>query len=196
MLELTLKETLYSEYEKNKSLIKSGDILLCSGNALFSKLIKRVTKSKWSHVAFIIYVSEIDRLMVLESVESIGVRTVTLSSYFNNYNGSGEPYDGELMISRHNKMEQCDIHNLSKRAVDLLGHQYDQKEIMRITAKIATSMFREPFCEVAVSDDAYICSEYVDECFRSVGIMVETECGYIVPDNFATDVNINPVLVF
>ncbi len=102
-----------------------------------------------------------------------------------------------MMIARHNLMKDCDIHNLSHKAVDLLGHQYDRKEIARITAKIMTSRFKDSlYCDVPEHDDAYICSEYVDECFRSIGINIETECGYIVPDNFATDKNINPIVNF
>lgn len=192
--EITDKSKLY---EENRSLIKSGDILLCSGNAKFSKLIKRITGSKWSHVAFIINIEAIDRLMVLESVESIGVRTVPLSSYISNYNGSGIGYDGDLRISRHNQMQAHNIHNLSRKAVDLLGHQYDSKEIMRITAKIVASMVKDSlYCDLPDGDDAYICSEYVDECFKSIGINVHTECGYIIPDNFATDENIRTIINF
>ncbi len=142
-------------------------------------------------------IESIDRIMVLESVESIGVRTVPLSSYLFNYNGSRKGYNGDLMISRHNGMENANIHNLSRKAIDLLGHQYDTKEVMRITAKIATSMFKDSlFCDVPETDDAYICSEYVNECFKSIGINIETECGYIIPDNFATDKNISPIVNF
>lgn len=184
-------------YQKYRPLIKSGDIMLCSGNGSFSNLIKKVTNSRWSHVAFIIKIEAIDRLMVLESVESIGVRTVPLSSYLFNYNGSRKPYNGDIMISRHNQMCELDIHHLSKKAIDLLGHQYDNREIMRITAKIALSMVKEAdFCEIPAEDDAYICSEYVNECFKSIGIKINSRCGYIIPDDFSKDENINPLVNF
>ena len=76
------------EYKNCRNDIKSGDILLCSGDSFFSNMIKQVTHSVWSHVAFILRVDIIDRIMVLESVESIGVRTVPLSSYVSDYNGT------------------------------------------------------------------------------------------------------------
>lgn len=197
MTELKINYENRFAYQKYRPEIKSGDILLCSGNGSFSNLIKKVTGSKWSHVAFILKVDVIDRLMVLESVESIGVRTVPLSSYLFNYNGSGKPYDGDLMISRHNQMQSCNTHHLSRKAIDLLGHQYDNREIMRITAKIALSMVKDSsFCGIPEDNDAYICSEYVNECFKSIGIKVKTECGYIIPDNFAIDENINPIVNF
>lgn len=80
-------------YEQLRPQIKSGDILLCSGNSLISSLIQKATNSVWSHIAFVIRLDSIDRIMVLESVETIGVRTVPLSTYVNNYNGSGKGYE-------------------------------------------------------------------------------------------------------
>lgn len=185
-----------SKYDEKRYLIESGDILLCSGNSTFSKLIKKFTDSKWSHVGFILHLKSPNRLMVMESVESIGVRTVTLSSYLNNYNGSGKPYDGEIMIARHRKMKDCFIEKLSAKAIDLLGHPYDKDEIIRITARIATSKFNRLSCSVPKGDNEYICSEYVDECYRSIGINIKPSCGFITPADFANDENIYPVVLF
>jgi len=39
--------------------------------------------------------------MVLESVETIGVRTVPFSRYLNNYDGKGNPYPGGFILIRH-----------------------------------------------------------------------------------------------
>lgn len=181
------------KYKEMRSQIKSGDILLCSGNAFFSRLIKKFTRSKWSHVAFIIRVDSIDRIMVLESVESIGVRCVPLSAYFNNYNGSGRPYEGELMIARHKDMRESHIEGLSQKAVDLLGHQYDSAEIARIASRLASSFISKGDYELPPHDDAYICSEYVYECFKSIGIMIKHSYGFVAPNDFAEDENIKKI---
>lgn len=191
-----VKKFKREDYDSNKHLIKSGDILLCSGNALFSNLIKKFTGSKWSHVGFILDAKEIDRLIVLESVESIGVRAVALSSYLYNYNGSGKGYDGELVIARHSEMNESLIENLSRKAVDLLGHLYDKDEIIRIMAKIASSKIRQTSCEVKQNDNKFICSEYVEECFRSVGIAIKQSCGFVAPCDFANDEHVMPVMGF
>jgi hypothetical protein len=183
-------------YQEIRPLINSGDILLCSGSSLFSRMIQKFTKSKWSHVAFIIRLDIIDRIMVLESVESIGVRCVPLSAYFNNYNGSRMPYSGELMIARHKDMCESHIEKLSQHAVDLLGHQYDSAEIARIASRIATSFVSKGQCELPTQDDVYICSEYVYECFKSIGIMIHHSCGFVAPKDFADDHNIHRILNF
>jgi len=180
-------------YDEHKHEIRSGDIILCSGSSLFSNLIKKFTGSKWSHVGFILKIDKIDRIMVMESVESIGVRAVTLSSYLSNYNGSGKPYPGEIVIARHKDMKQDFIDGLSEKAVDLLGHQYDKNEIIRITARLAASNIADLSCDIPQRDNEYICSEYVDECYRSVGVVVKPNCGFISPGDFANDEKIYPV---
>ena len=178
------------EYNYVRALIKSGDILLCSGNGLFPKMIKKFTRSKWSHVGFIIRVDSIDRIMVLESVENIGVRCVPLSSYFNDYNGSGKPYNGEVNIARHNEMHEINITNLSQHAVDLLGHRYDTLEILRIFYRLALPFFFKGHESLNKTDDVYICSEYVYSCFKSIGISIKHEGGFVIPSDFANDKNI------
>jgi hypothetical protein len=81
----------YDTFRKN---IESGDILLCSGSGWFSKMIQKGTQSAWSLVGFVIRLDEIDRVMVLESVEPIGVRTVPLSKYLKDYDNKGNAYPG------------------------------------------------------------------------------------------------------
>ncbi len=57
------------DYKKVRPKIHSGDILLCSGSSVFSQMIQKATGSIWSHVAFVIRLDTIGRIMVLESVE-------------------------------------------------------------------------------------------------------------------------------
>jgi|GEM_PF-5217564 len=44
-------------YSAARSSIRSGDILLCSGTSLISRMIQNATKSIWSHVALKIRVN-------------------------------------------------------------------------------------------------------------------------------------------
>ena len=90
-----------SKYIEIRREINSGDLLLCSGTSVFSSMIQAATKSIWSHVGFVMYLDSIDRVMVLESVESIGVRTVSLSKYLYDYDSRGNPYPGRITVARH-----------------------------------------------------------------------------------------------
>lgn len=177
------------EYAQVRPLIKSGDILLCSGTSTFSKLIQQTTGSMWSHVAFIIYLENIDRHMVMESVESIGVRTVPLSHYIENYNGTQKGYPGRILIARHNQFDTACINKLSAHAVDLLGYPYHTEEILQIAARLLEEKVGSPKAVTPPTPSkSYICSEYAYECYRSIGINIHHDpAGFITPSDFSKD---------
>jgi len=176
--------------------LRSGDILLCSGTGVFSKLIQKATGSVWSHVGFIIRLDSIDRVMVLESVESIGVRTIPLSSYVKDYNGSGRSYKGKVVIARHALAKSFSIPQMKKMtqfAVDLFGYPYDKDEIVKIAARIAMGFLIRK--EKALKHDKeYICSEYAWHCYKKLGITIpHDKKGFIAPKDFARDKRVDPI---
>lgn len=177
-----------TQYDQLRSNIRSGDILLCSGTAMLSRMIQRATGSVWSHVAFVIRLDAIQRVMVLESVESIGVRTVPLSHYVRDYRGDGKGYPGKLLLARHRdfaNVPPARLERMSRFAVDLFGYPYDKDEIVRIVARIGKSLFGFTSNEVR-RDREYICSEYVWECYSAVGIRVAYDRrGFVAPKDFA-----------
>lgn len=186
-----LPDILSLPYAQARKLIRTGDILLCSGNSTFSNLIKLATGSIWTHAGFIWRPKDLlgERCLVMESVEHIGVRVVPLSSYTNNYNGEGEPYDGKIVIARHADFKADMVHHLTGKAIDLLGHQYDAPEIMRILRKSLKSIiWKDPDKPVPPEEDSfYICSEYVFECFQECGITLNHNHAYVTPADIATD---------
>jgi uncharacterized protein YycO len=178
--------------------IQSGDILLCSGSAWFSKMIQKSTKSVWSHVGFVIRLDSIDRVMVLESVEPLGVRTVPLSKYLSDYDSEGNPYPGGLVIARHNKFSKIASTSKLKKfgqfSVDLFGYPYDTDEIAKIAARIAASYlpFTDKERKALKPDREYICSEYAWECYKSIGINIKHDPrGFIAPADFAKDKDVS-----
>lgn len=174
-------------YDALRDNIRSGDILMCSGNATISKIIQQATKSVWSHVAFIIRLDNINRVLLLESVETMGVRTVPLSSYANNYNGTGKGYPGKILLARHREFKNDRITDLSKAAVDLLGYPYGTEELLRIAARITLADWHldEPTTQLT-PQKAYICSEYAYECYKSVGVSIDyNPKGFVAPADFA-----------
>lgn len=183
-------------YQQFRTHLQSGDILLCSGSSIFSELIKRATNSIWSHVGFILAVPQIDRYMVLESVESIGVRTVPLSSYVRDYNNTRRGYPGKLLIARHQDMKKANLANLSRHAVDLLGRPYDKDEIAKIAARLSLHALGITHANetVTTARPAFICSEYAYACFESVGVHIESNSmGFVTPADFANCARIRPI---
>lgn len=179
---------MLANYDEVRSQIYDGDILLCSGKGPFSKLIQRFTKSNWSHVGLIIWSRVFDRLMVLESKESRGVRSVPLSSYVRDMEGSGKGYNGRVHIYRDSRVFEAlkledDYRGLGAFAIDHLGYPYDNDEIARIAWRVATKKKKGK----RKKDKEYICSEFAAECFEQVGIEFKGDPrGFITPDNFAT----------
>ena len=178
-----------TDYTAFRASIKPGDLLLCSGTGLFSHAIRTVTNSPWSHVGFVMPLAAIDRVMVLESVESIGVRTVPLSKYLKNYDTNGNPYPGGVIIARHDDFPSDNIdamRRLSQRAVDMFGYPYDNQEIANIALRIASTWagLSSPSAALARNRE-YICSEYVYECYDSIGVKIQYRHGFIAPKDFA-----------
>ena len=178
-------------YDQAISEINTGDILLCSGRYLVSELIKKVSDSVFSHVALLFYWNE--RVLVLESVEDDGVRIVPLSHYIKNYENSQEKYNGTLYIARHEELAnpQFDKEKIKKmlgKAVDLLNRSYDKDEIAKIVSRIGLGIGRHK------DDDEYICSEFVDECFKQLEIVFQRDSeGFIYPEHIAADLNVTPL---
>lgn len=171
-------------YQQVRHQIQSGDFLFCSGNYLLSHAIKRFSKSNFSHVGLLL--SWNDRILLAESVEDDGVRFVPLSHYLTNYENSKKKYNGRLFIARHKiftpKPEEKKINQLFGRAADLLNCNYDKGDIATIAARISLGIGRRS------EDDAFICSEYVAECMKSIGVTFAVDSGgFIYPEHIAKD---------
>lgn len=185
-------------YNDARSQIQSGDILIASGEYMFSKLIQRATDSVWSHVAFVMRLDSIDRVMVLESIEGKGVRTIPLSEYVGDFEGTGVGYNGRLAIARHSQFQsKCTpdkLKAMAQFAVDRFAYPYDEEEIARITARIVASALGFKKGDIK-RDKEYICSEYVYECYRQIGIDVPFDKrGFVAPADFAKDQNVSLLL--
>lgn len=174
-------------YPAIRTQIRSGDLLLCSGSSPMSRMIQAATDSLWSHVGFVLRLDLIDRIMVLESVESIGVRAVPLSHYTADYNGTGTGYPGRVYLARHAvfTQEAVQLATFSQGAIDLLGRPYDRQEILGIVARIVAGKLGLPPAAVTPGR-AFICSEYCLVCYAALGYQIAYDPrGFIAPNDFA-----------
>ena len=189
-------------YESIRDHLHNGDVLICSGSGLFSSMIQQATGSIWSHVGFILRLDSIKRVMLLESVEPIGVRTVRLSKYLENYSNNNKPYPGGLAVIRNRNftqsIDQDKLTELAQYAIDLFGYSYDKDEIAKIAARILSSKvpFTKKQMKKIAPDREFICSEYVARCYEHVGLTVQwNQLGFIAPSDFAADPNFDLVAV-
>ncbi len=193
----TFPTTAATDYAAIRPELRTGDLLLCSGTGWFSKMIQGSTQSVWSHVAVIFRLEALDRVMVIESLEPVGVRAVPLSKYVSDYDSRGNPYPGQMCLARHADFESQaspeGLARLGRYAVDQLGRPYDAYEIAKIAARITlTSLTATPPSPPRSlpleRDREYICSELVWECYQRLGIEIPHDpLGFVAPKNFATD---------
>ncbi len=178
-----LEKKRYDDIRQN---ICTGDIFFAAGNYPISRMISHFSKSMFSHVGFVFTWNS--RVLVLESVEDDGVRAVPMRQYVFDYENSGQPYNGRLFLAKHNASLDTDKINLMLgKAADSLNKKYDKDEIARILARITIGLGKHS------DNDAYICSEFVDACFKEIGVTFPRgPNGFIFPEQIAADINVTP----
>jgi hypothetical protein len=177
-------------YGDVRPTVRTGDIFLCSGDDSFSRAIRAATKSPWSHVALALRLDDIDRVMVLESVAKLGVRTVPVSSFISQTSSGRKPFPGRILLARHSafatSVQRPDIVRMADFAVDRFGAPFATKEIIKIGLRVAMGFFAVKMPAMLVSDDEFICSEYAERCYEQVGVRIPWDgLGFIAPSDFA-----------
>jgi len=185
-----------TSYEEARDIIRTGDLLFCSGGKPVSRLIQTTTRSPYSHVALVVRMLSIDRLLLLEAEWPYGVRVVPLSSYFKDWNGCGKPYHGNLLIARHTALdsdnEDAMVLFLSE-LVDILGRPYSLRRALRIGLREVAALAGLRFRELRLKK-ATVCSEYIYHAYSRLGIhMPWNPKGYILPMDIAAHQDISLV---
>lgn len=177
-----VKEIPVYKYEKIRDYLKTGDIVFCSGNYFFSRIIQRLTKSTWSHVAVVYKDEQLGRVLLLEAEPFVGIRLIPLSKYLSDYKGKKRPYKGSILITKLNVEVAPEA--LKKGicfGLDELTRPYDNREIFRIMLRI---LFKKGKRE---RNRNYICSELVRDVYAKAGVIMQLKDSYISPDNIWTD---------
>lgn len=189
-------------YSALRHTIRNGDLLFCGGNFAFSKTIRYLSgKSKVSHVGIVYWWN--DRLMVLEGVETDGVRIVPLSQYVQNYENSGKAYNGRMYLARDrrltiappnihvaaNDVPNPAVEKLLHEAATLLNKKYSYWDALIFFWQGATGR------EWHTDNDAYLCSEFVAKCFLGIGLDYPDDGrGFIAPEHIAMSAHIETLV--
>lgn len=176
-------------YAKARTLVQDGDLLLCSAHDPFSRLIRWSTKTPWSHIAIAYRIRSLDRVMVFEAVEKIGVRTVPLSTFISKTSEGVSPYPGQILLARDQRFEGLD--DKKKRAMydfafSRLGDRFAPGEILKIAARLMLGRVAHKMPRMLGAKDEFICSEYVAKCYAKAGLKIPWDgLGFIAPGDFA-----------
>jgi cell wall-associated NlpC family hydrolase len=177
-----LKRIERTDYLSIRDNLKTGDLIFCSGDYTFSKLIEGFTKSVWSHVGMIYKDENLGRVLVLESEKMYGVRLAPLSKYVKDYHGKNKPYKGQIVIAKLQPLPETQVmNNAISFGLDELTKPYDNSEIIRIALRILFQIGKRK------RDKKYVCSELVYECFAKAGITFIPKDRMITPDDIWSD---------
>lgn len=183
-------------YEEARPHIRTGDLLLCSGESLGGAVIRVLTKSAFGHIGLIakITVAGEERLVVLESIIGVGVRMVQLSNYVRNHSGRGRGYRGKLLVARDARFDvEAHGNTFVNHGFVRQGYQYDHAALLRIMTRMIMARFGIILTALD-RDNEYICSELAEEMFETVGITYQEDPrGFIAPQHFARDEHVFPV---
>lgn len=180
-------------YRDLREQIQDGDLLFCGGEYAFSKLIRYLSgRSRVSHVGIVYWWN--GRLMLLESVETDGVRVVPVSQYLVNYENSGKPYNGRVYLARERRLHMAlasrgaaggresnsMVLELLREAATLLNKKFSFRDVLIFFWQGNTGRERHE------DDDQFLCSEFVAKCFERIGITYPDDGrGFIAPEHIA-----------
>ncbi len=178
--------------------IRDGDLLFCSATDPFSRLIGWSTQSPWTHVGIAWRWPSVNRIVALECVQKIGVHSVGLERFISQTSTGQKPYPGKIILARHSGIASRDhLLPLIDYAIDCMGDPFSAAEIAKIASRIAFARFDTPMPESLKAKDEFICSEYVDRCYRTVGVELTWDGkGFIAPADIANDPHVSAVARF
>ena len=185
-------------YGQARAQLRTGDIVLFHSSGIPSELIEHFTDSLWCHAALVWNIQQIDRVMLLESVDTFGVRALRMSSKINGCPPSPAPYPGMLLVARHRQlaggMSDDQAHAMTDFAVDRLGYPYSPIELVKIGLRIAAGLVGETLPGHLQARNAYVCSEYVAACLGAVGVNLTPDAkGFLAPADIANDPNVDAI---
>ncbi len=168
--------TITPAYDRERSKLDTGDLVLFSGKGMVSQGIKRFTFSDWSHVGMVIRSVEFEAVLLWESttlgnipdldtgLPTKGVQIVPLSERITHYDG--EISIRRLTVNRTAAMKR-DLIALRKK---LRGRPYEKSEI-----ELIKSAYDGPFGKNTEDLSSLFCSELVAEAYQAMGLLEGTK---------------------
>ncbi len=171
-------------YSSSRSTIADGDILLYEGETFFSKIIKKVTHSRFSHAGIAVWWNE--RLMVMEAV-SRGVVVTPLSINIQHYSGHVHWFAAKRDLGEEERT------GMILFAQEELGKEYALWKAIWVGIKLVFKWKPEERDELR-REQKLFCSAYVAQIYNSIGIDLKpgVSDSYMVPEDIATSLELAP----
>ena len=165
-------------YSGLRNTVASGDVLLYEGEALFSWLIKKATRSRFSHAGVAVWWNE--RLMVMEAVGR-GVVVTPLSASVGHYNGHVHWYTSKRVLGEEERKRMIIF------AQGELGKEYALWKAIWVGIKLLFNWKPEKRDKLK-REQKLFCSSYVAQIYNSVGVDLKPGLSdsSVVPEDIAS----------
>jgi len=165
-------------YSGMRKTVASGDVLLYEGEKFFSRLIKKVTRSRFSHAGIAVWWNE--RLMVMEAV-SRGVVVTPLSANVEHYNGHVHWYTSKRPLSEEGRKRMIIF------AQGELGKEYALWNAIWVGIKLLFNWKPEKRDKLK-REQKLFCSAYVAQVYNSIGVDLKPGLSdsSVVPEDIAS----------
>ena len=165
-------------YSGMRNAVASGDILLYEGETFFSRVIKKVTRSRFSHAGIAVWWNE--RLMVMEAVGR-GVVVTPLSASVGHYNGHVHWYTSKRLLSEGERKRMIIF------AQEELGKEYALLKAIWVGIKLLFNWKPEKRDKLK-REQKLFCSAYVAQIYNSIGVDLKPGLSdsSVVPEDIAT----------
>lgn len=170
------------------AVLVPGDVLLTDGSSRMAALVRRVTRSPWSHVAM--YVGPLeqgpDPRCIVEADIAAGVKAVRLSELKGLRVRALRPKGLDDMLRRR----------LTDWVVSRIGGQYDLAHAWALAKRLLRLPLpsRSPGA-MGQSATRFICSTLLAQAFLLVGHPVAADPSYITPRDFEAASAFEPVSI-
>lgn len=187
--------TLNHKLNRLETLPQRGDIILSYENTIFSKSVRWITNSEWSHVSIyagtLCCVNKIWRIPDSETLQTIEfgddvkfVKDCVIGAVPNKGVSFAKLFTIEnKAIYRIENLPNDEIKKVIYFALSKLGHPYDYYQCLllfyRILANALTTYRGDP------NPDKFICSELVARAFGSIGIEFGSIIDNVLPETIA-----------
>jgi uncharacterized protein YycO len=162
------------------STLDRGDVLLTEGNTRAAAYVKRLTRSRWSHVAM--YVGPLeggaDPLCIVEADIAQGVRSLRLS----------EMNALRVCVLQPVRLTDADRCRLADWVVSQIGNEYDLAHLLRLSLPMG---LRPSPCKATSRTKRFICCSLLSHAFALVGCPILPMQRAGVPE-WAVHANLTP----
>lgn len=160
-------------YVEARADIQDGDVLLFSGDGIWSEVIKAGTGSKFSHagMAGLIDAPDGPDLACMDMMEFYGGRATLLSTYVGLYKGTVD-------VFRAKQFSQIQRSRARSQMFRLMGEPYGRLELFHIMALLIPGVGK--LIPQRTNDDGQpckvFCSAAVVRAYRRAGVPLTSKC--------------------